>query len=206
MRAYIHACGLTTGGTPIPPCDSAKLSFYTIPTSRRMTQQESSIDRVLAHNARFAESFDREPLSAPPQRKLIVVACMDARINLERALGLRYGDAHILRNAGGTVTDDVLRSIIVSTNALGTREIMVINHTGCGMMGCTDAGLRQELAQKHGPTDQAPPDFHAFTDLNDHVRKQVAILRQHPWIPADTALRGFTYDVETGRLHEVDCG
>lgn len=171
-----------------------------------MPNTPSTIDEVLAHNGRFAETFAGETLSAPPRRKLLVVACMDARINVEKALGLRYGDAHILRNAGGTVTDDVLRSAIVSTNVLGTREIMVINHTGCGMMACTDHGLREDLAAKYGPADNAPPDFHAFTDLQDHVRAQVAILREHPWIPGDTALRGFTYDVETGQLHEVDCG
>ncbi|MEM9414326.1 MAG: carbonic anhydrase [Planctomycetota bacterium] len=165
-----------------------------------------TIDEVLAHNSRFVETFSGEALSAPPRRKLLVIACMDARINIEKALGLHYGDAHILRNAGGTVTDDVLRSAIVSTNVLGTREIMVINHTGCGMMGCTDEGLRDDLSKKYGPADDAPPDFHAFTELNGHVRDQVARLREHPWVPKDTALRGFTYDVETGRLHEVDCG
>ncbi|MFI4861289.1 MAG: beta-class carbonic anhydrase [Phycisphaerales bacterium JB063] len=171
-----------------------------------LNTEPSTIDQVLAHNARFVETFSGETLSAPPRRKLLVIACMDARINIERALGLHYGDAHILRNAGGTVTDDVLRSAIVSTNVLGTREIMVINHTGCGMMGCTDHGLREDLASKYGHADAAPPDFHAFTELNGHVRDQVQRLREHPWIPHDTLLRGFTYDVETGQLHEVDCG
>jgi carbonic anhydrase len=168
--------------------------------------QTSAIDHVLSHNKGFAKTFNGAELSAPPVRKLLVIACMDARINIETALGLQYGDAHILRNAGGTVTDDVLRSAIVSTNVLGTREIMVINHTGCGMMGCTDGGLREKLAEQYGPTDQAPSDFHAFTELRTHVRDQVALLRRHPWIPADTNVRGFTYDVQTGTLHEVDCG
>lgn len=130
---------------------------------------------------------------------------MDARINIETALGLQYGDAHIIRNAGGTVTNDVLRSAIVSTNVLGTREIMLINHTGCGMMRYTDHSLRHELSQHYGPTDQAPPDFFTFTELNSHVIDQVAILKNHPWIPRDTTIRGFTYDVETGQLHEIDC-
>lgn len=171
-----------------------------------MSDTPRAIDEVLTHNARFAETFAREPLSAPPRRKLLVIACMDARINVEKALGLRYGDAHILRNAGGTITSDVLRSTIVSTNVLGTREVMVINHTGCGMMDCTDHGLREDLAAKHGPSDDAPPDFHAFTNLNKHVQDQVTRLREHPWLPEGTAVRGFTYDVESGRLHEVDCG
>lgn len=166
----------------------------------------SAIDHVLAHNEGFTRTFSGATLTAPPIRKLLVIACMDARINIQTALGLNYGDAHIIRNAGGTVTDDVLRSAIVSTNALGTREIMVINHTGCGMMGCTDHGLRQQLTEQYGPTDQAPPDFHAFTELNSHVKDQVARLKKHPWLPADTVARGFTYDVQTGQLHEVDCG
>lgn len=169
------------------------------------TPQPRAIDHVLSHNLGFAQTFDGATLSAPPARRLLVVACMDARINIETALGLRYGDAHILRNAGGTVTDDVMRSAIVSTNVLGTREIMVINHTGCGMMGCTDHGLRQTLTDQYGQADDAPADFHAFTELSSHVRDQVALLRSHRWIPADTIVRGFTYDVQTGRLHEVDC-
>jgi len=167
--------------------------------------QPLAIDHVLSHNEGFARTFNGAELTAPPSRKLLVVACMDARINIETALGLSYGDAHIIRNAGGTVTSDVLRSAIVSTNVLGTREIMVINHTGCGMMGCTDHGLREKLTEQYGPSEQTPPDFHAFTELNNHVRDQVAVLRNHRWIPADTIIRGFTYDVQTGRLNEIDC-
>lgn len=169
-------------------------------------KQASAIDHVLAHNDGFSRTFTGAALSAPPVRKLLIIACMDARINITTALGLNYGDAHILRNAGGTVTDDVLRSAIVSTNVLGTREIMVINHTGCGMMGCTDHSLRESLTEQYGPAEDIPADFHAFTELNSHVREQVDRLRNHRWIPKDTVTRGFTYDVETGQLHEVDCG
>ena len=157
-------------------------------------------------NRSFAEHEPNLTHGSPPSRGLLIIACMDARINIQTALGLSYGDAHILRNAGGTVTDDVLRSAIVSTNALGTREIMVINHTGCGMMSCSDHGLRDQLTQKYGPAENAPPDFYAFTDLNSHVKDQVDRLQSHPWIPQDTTIRGFTYDVTTGQLHEVDCG
>jgi len=170
-----------------------------------MPTLNTAIDQILTHNEGFTRTFTGAALSAPPIRKLLVIACMDARINIQTALGLNYGDAHILRNAGGTVTDDVLRSAIVSTNVLGTREIMVINHTGCGMMGCTDHGLREQLTSKYGKPEHAPADFHAFTELNSHVREQVERLRAHPWIPADTVIRGFTYDVQTGRLHEVPC-
>jgi carbonic anhydrase len=166
----------------------------------------SAIDHVLTHNQGFSRTFTGAALTAPPSRKLLVIACMDARINITTALGLNYGDAHILRNAGGTVTDDVLRSAIVSTNVLGTREIMVINHTGCGMMGCTDHGLREQLTDQYGQADNAPADFCAFTELNAHVRNQVSKLKEHKWIPDDTVIRGFTYDVQTGMLHEVDCG
>lgn len=134
----------------------------------------------------------------------MVIACMDARINLETALGLRYGDAHIIRNAGGIVTDDVLRSAVVSTNVLGTREIMVINHTGCGMIGCSDAGLTRQLTERYGPSPQGPTVFHGFSDLDSHVREQARKLDEHPWIPPDTVIRSFIYDVQTGRLHEVD--
>ena len=175
-------------------------------TTTPMPTTPSTIDQALTHNTGFARTFNGAELSAPPLRKLLVIACMDARINLETALGLRYGDAHILRNAGGTVTDDVLRSAIVSTNALGTREVMVINHTGCGMMGCTDQGLRETLTELYGPADDPPADFFAFTELDSHIQEQVAVLRRHEWIPNETVVRGFTYDVQTGRLHEVDCG
>jgi len=171
-----------------------------------MTKIASTIDQVLSHNDVYTQTFAGAELSAPPKRKLLVIACMDARINIQTALGLNYGDAHILRNAGGTVTNDVLRSAIVSTNVLGTREIMVINHTGCGMMGCTDAGLREQLNGQYGPAEQAPDDFCAFSDLDDHVKDQVTKLTEHRWIPSETIIRGFTYDVQTGRLHEVDCG
>lgn len=170
-----------------------------------MTTPHSAIDHVLLHNRDYAKSFGGADLTALPSRKLLVIACMDARINIETVLGLKYGDAHILRNAGGTVTHDVLRSAIVSTHRLGTREIMVINHTGCGMTNCTDQGLRDTLTDRYGPAVHPPHDFHAFTELNSHVRDQVAKLRDHQWIPRETVIRGFTYDVQTGRLHEVDC-
>ncbi|MFN3168074.1 MAG: beta-class carbonic anhydrase [Phycisphaeraceae bacterium] len=136
---------------------------------------------------------------------MLVITCMDARINIEAALGLKPGEAHILRNAGGTVTQDILQSVVVSTNLLGTRQIMVINHTQCGMMSCTDQDLRDKLSELYGPSPQAPDRFNTFTDLEQHAREQVHKLRSHPWVPADTAVRGFTYDVRTGKLHEVDC-
>lgn len=175
------------------------------PDTTQSNTPASAIDLVIEANHVFAENEPNLTHDSPPSRKLLIIACMDARINIQTALGLSYGDAHILRNAGGTVTDDVLRSAIVSTNVLGTREIMVINHTHCGMTCCTDHDLRDQLTKQYGPSDTAPTDFFAFTELNHHVRDQVAKLRNHGWIPRETIIRGFTYDVHTGRLHEVDC-
>ena len=134
----------------------------------------------------------------------MVITCMDARINVEAALGLKAGEAHILRNGGGSVTDDVLRSAILSTNLLGTRQIMVINHTQCGLMSCTDHELHEKFTEQYGPAGDAPIRFYTIQDLDQHARDQVAKLRDHPWIPSDTVIRGFTYDVHTGRLHEVE--
>ncbi|MEM9348174.1 MAG: carbonic anhydrase [Planctomycetota bacterium] len=134
----------------------------------------------------------------------MVITCMDARINVEAALGLKPGEAHILRNAGGSVTEDVLRSAIISTNLMGTKQIMVINHTECGMMKATDHELRREFTKKYGKAVVAPNSFFTIDDLGLHAKEQVAKLRDHPWIPEDTAIRGFTYDVHTGRLHEVE--
>ena len=169
------------------------------------TQGRCPIDKAIHDNATFCQSFHDGGLTAPPARKIIVVTCMDARINVEAALGFKAGEAHILRNAGGSVTDDVLRSAIISTNLLGTRQIMVINHTKCGMMGTTDEQLTARFTEQYGPTDNAPTCFHTIRDLGQHAREQVAKLQDHPWIPPDTAVRGFTYDVQTGRLHEIDC-
>ncbi len=168
-------------------------------------QDDSVIDEVLKHNATFAQTFDKGHLTAPPQRNLIVISCMDARINVQDALGLNYGDAHLLRNAGGVVTEDVLRSVIVSTNLMDTTEIMVIAHTGCGMMAATDDQLNDKMLWQYGPTGDCPVAFHTFTDLTAHVQKQVRTLKKHPWVPEKTVLRGFAYDIQTGKLSEISC-
>lgn len=162
------------------------------------------IDKALSDNAIFCQGFSSGELDAPPARKIIVVTCMDARINVEAALGFLPGEAHILRNAGGSVTDDVLRSAIISTNLLGTQQIMVINHTHCGMLGCTDESLREQFTKKYGPAGDTNLNFLTIKDLAQHARDQVAKLKNHPWIPPETVIRGFTYDVQTGRLHDVE--
>lgn len=160
------------------------------------------IDRGLEANRAYAARFQHGHLGAVPARGLAVVTCMDCRIAVERMLGLEIGDAHVLRNAGGIVTDDVLRSLVVSHHLLGTREVMIINHTGCGMMTFRDEDLSARLRQTAGSA--ASLQFYAFMDIEENVRRQVAAVRAHPWIPDSVIVRGFVYDVSNGRLDEVD--
>jgi len=163
----------------------------------------SITDEVLAANQRYAQGFTLGHLPIPPARKLAVVACMDARLTIEPMLGLQTGDAHIIRNAGGIVSEDALRSLIISHHLLGTQEFIIINHTDCGMLTFRDEELRARLRQQSGTAVVAPVHFHAFADLEDNVRAQVEKVRSHPWIPRHISVRGFIYDVTTGRLREV---
>jgi carbonic anhydrase len=164
----------------------------------------SAIDDVLRANQAYAAEFSLADLHHHPSRKLAVVACMDCRINVEHALGLQSGEAHILRNAGGIVTEDTLRSLIVSHHLLGTREVMVINHTRCGMMAAHDDEIRAHVRRHTGVESDTPVHFHTFSDLEENVRLQVRKVVTHPWIPSHVVVRGFVYDVGTGRLHEVE--
>jgi carbonic anhydrase len=156
--------------------------------------------RLLAENERYTESFDRSALTPAPLSGLAIVACMDARLDVEEALGLRTGDAHIIRNAGGLATDDVIRSLIVSQQLLGTDEIVVIGHTGCGLRDADESALRSRLAEATGQALEIA--FGAFVDLEATVRWSVDRLRQHPWIKR-VPVHGLIFDVATGRLHEV---
>jgi len=158
-------------------------------------------DALLANNESFAASFDQADLPGAPILKLAVVACMDARIDPIRLLGLKPGDAHVLRNAGGVVTDDVLRSLAISQNLLRTEEIIVIQHTRCGLLTFTDEEFARRLELETG----SRPQWHAhtFTDLEQNVRDSIAHIREDPFIPRTDNLRGFVYEVETGRLREV---
>jgi carbonic anhydrase len=159
--------------------------------------------RLLAENDRYTEAFDRSALTASPLSGLVIVACMDARLDLEEALGLRTGDAHIIRNAGGLVTDDVIRSLVVSMELLGTNEIVVIEHTKCGLHGADESRIRERVAENSGvPIDDIPMAFGAFSDLTENVRGQVAILQTHPYLRR-VPIHGLVFDVATGRLHEV---
>lgn len=164
----------------------------------------SVTDQVLAANQKFAANFDKGILPMPPARKLAVLACMDARINVERALSLDLGDAHVIRNAGGIASEDAIRSLIISHHLLGTQEFIVINHTDCGMLTFEDDELARRLEETTGQATVAPVHFHAFKDIAANVRQQVSRIRHHPWIPANISVRGFIYDVRTGKLSEVE--
>src|SRR5512133_3520256 len=146
------------------------------------------IDEVLKANEKYATRFGHGSLSMPPARKLAIVVCMDARLSVEDMLGLKTGDAHIIRNAGGVVTEDALRSLLISHYLLGTQEFMIINHTDCGMLTCTDEELLRRLKQQTGSVAVGPSSFHAFDDVEENVREQMQKLATHPWIPEDVTI------------------
>jgi len=159
------------------------------------------IDEFIEANSEYARSFDKGGLPMPPARKVAVVTCMDARILPSRALGLEEGDAHVIRNAGGRA-QDALRSLIISQRLLGTREVAVIHHTDCGMLTFKNEDLRAQVKRELG-ADASGIDFLPFADVEKSVRDDVAALRDSPFIPRDVPVRGFVYDVRTGRLTEV---
>jgi carbonic anhydrase len=168
------------------------------PTAARGEPDEYA--RILAENRRYVDAFDRSALTAAPLSGLVVIACMDARLDVEEALGLRTGDAHIIRNAGALATDDVIRSVIVSQHLLGTDEVLLIGHTGCGLEGADEPAIRDELAARTGQALDVA--FGSFADVAVSVRAQVERLRAHPWIHA-VAIHGLSFDVATGRLIEL---
>lgn len=163
----------------------------------------SVIDEVLKANEEYYRTFASGLLPVQPQRKLAVLTCMDARIHIAGILGLEHGDAHIIRNAGGIVTEDTLRSLLISHHLLGTQEFMIIGHTDCGMLTFRDEELRKRLLRETGAAVVSPAHFYAFSDLEDNVHEQILKVRSHPWIPQIITVRGFVYDVRTGRLNEV---
>ena len=157
-------------------------------------------DEYLANNARYAEGFSG-PLPMPPSKQIAIVACMDARLNVYGLLGLGDGEAHVIRNAGGVITDDEIRSLAISQRLLGTREIMLIHHTDCGMLTFTDDAFKRSIQDETG----VKPAWGAesFADLDEDVRQSIARIKASPFIPRNDAVRGFVYEVETGRLREV---
>lgn len=164
----------------------------------------SATDELLQNNARFVEEFEHGGLEAAPAHAVVVVTCMDARIDPALALGLVPGDAHVLRNAGGLVTDDVVRSLTISQHALGTREVMVVQHTRCGMHGLDENALALQIEAAAGTPPSASVRFGSFTDLETSVRASVARLRASNLLLHRDRIRGFVYEVETGRVREVD--
>jgi carbonic anhydrase len=162
----------------------------------------SVIDEVVRANREYARFHRLVHISPRPRRKLALVTCMDTRLS-RVTLGLAEGDAHILRNAGGIVTEDVLRSLLVSHYLLGTEEFMIINHTDCGLMGTPEGEIRERIRSRAGREAREPATFHAFTDLDRNVRRQMDKLRSHPWVPSEIPVRGFVYDVATGLLREI---
>jgi carbonic anhydrase len=160
----------------------------------------SVTDELLANNQRYTETFSG-PLPLPPARGVAVVACMDARLNVYAILGLAVGEAHVIRNAGGVVTDDEIRSLAISQRLLGTREIILIHHTDCGMLTFTDDEFKASIQEETGI--KPPWAAEAFSDLDTDVRQSVARIKTSPFIPHTDAVRGFVFDVATGKLNEV---
>jgi carbonic anhydrase len=160
----------------------------------------TATDELLANNERYAESF-AGPLPLPPSRHLAVVACMDARLNVYGILGLQDGEAHVIRNAGGVVTDDEIRSLTISQRLLGTQEIILIHHTHCGMLTFTDDDFKASIQKDTGIKPEWAAE--AFADLDEDVRQSIARIKASPFIPHKDSVRGFVFDVATGKLSEV---
>lgn len=161
----------------------------------------SGMDEFLANNASYAESFSKAGLPVPPAKRIAIVACMDARLEIGRLLGLEEGDAHVIRNAGGIVSEDTIRSLTISQRLLHTREIMLIHHTDCGMQSFRDDELKDSIAAETGI--RPPFAMETFQDLEENLRQSVARIKASPFIPHKDRIRGFVYEVESGRLREV---
>src|SRR5277367_2567271 len=160
------------------------------------------IDVVLAANELYSRTHELRALTPRPIRRLAILTCMDTRLAI-LTLGLKTGDAHIIRNAGGIVTEDSLRSLIVSHHLLGTEEIMVINHTDCGLTHTSEQDLRTRIQNRAGTAAISPSFFYAFQNIEENVHNQLQKLHSHPWVPKTVVIRGFVYDVTTGKLREI---
>jgi len=161
----------------------------------------SVTDEVLKNNEAYARGFDKGSLPRPPAKKMAVLACMDARLHPAKILGLKEGDAHVFRNAGGVVTDDAIRSLTISQRLLGTEEIILIHHTDCGMLTFKDDVVKAQIETDVG--FRPPFALEAFSNLEEDVRQSIARIKASPFIPRKDRIRGFIYDVKTGRLNEV---
>jgi len=161
----------------------------------------SVTDEYLANNERYAETFDTGDLPMPPSKKVAVIACMDARVMPSKLLGIEEGEAHVIRNAGGVVTDDEIRSLAISQRLLGTEEIILIHHTDCGMLTFTDEDFRRSIEEEVGVRPQWSAE--AFDDLEGDVRQSIERIKASPFLPRTDGVRGFVFDVQTGKLSEV---
>jgi carbonic anhydrase len=161
----------------------------------------STTDELLKNAESYAESFDKGDLPLPPAKKVAVLVCMDARLNPYAILGLKEGDAHVIQNAGGVVTDDEIRSLAISQRLLATEEIILIHHTDCGMLTFTDDEFKRQVQEDTGIKPEWAAE--AFPDLDEDVRQSIARIKANPFIPNKDSVRGFVYEVETGRLREV---
>ena len=161
----------------------------------------SVTDELVCNNQTYAGSFKKGDLPLPPAKHVAVLACMDARLDVHKILGLQEGDAHIIRNAGGAATDDAIRSLAISQRLLGTKEIILIHHTDCGMLTFHDDDLKRKIEEETG----IRPAFalEAFTNLDDDVKQSIARIKASPFIPNKSSVRGFVYDVRSGKLNEV---
>jgi carbonic anhydrase len=161
----------------------------------------STTDELLRNNERYADSFDKGDLPVPPAKQIAIVTCMDARLSPYVMLGLSEGDAHVIRNAGGVITDDEIRSLVISQRLLGTREVMLIHHTDCGMLTFSEEEVKNQIQEEIGI--KPPFALESFTDLEENVRQSIRRIETSPFIPHKDSVRGFIYEVETGRLREV---
>ena len=161
----------------------------------------SATDEMLSANQAYSASFDKGELPTPPARRTAVIACMDARLNVFGMLGLSEGDAHVIRNAGGVISDDAIRSLAISQRLLGTEEIVLIHHTDCGMLTFSDADFKQTIEQETGIRPSWAAE--SFSDLEGDVRQSIARIKASPFVPHKESVRGFVYEVESGRLREV---
>src|SRR5258706_15962975 len=167
-----------------------------------MGRTMSLTEHIQQNNARYASRFDRSKLALPPARRWAIVACMDARLTVEEVTGIGTGDAHIIRNAGGLVPDDAIRSLAISTHLLGTNEFAIIEHTGCGMLTFEDEPVRRQIAERTG-ADTDGLELFAFSDLEANLREQVRRVSESPVFPNGIPITGYVYEVETGRLRPV---
>lgn len=161
------------------------------------------VESIISQNKKYAENFTDGDLSSHPSRKIAILACMDARILINEALGLKIGEAHIIRNAGGIVTDDALRSLIISHELLGIEHIIIINHTDCGMATFRDEDLQKRISKKYN-SNASDIKFHSFSDVEENTRNQINKIHSSPFLSNITSVRGFIYDVKTGKIKEVE--